>query len=130
MGGALILPEADERMAKTIKTFKLTQKEISDLFKVFQKLDKEKLGVLKLEALFEACEEKRSSFTDAILDVLEIQHDGTINFSGFQSFLLLLDSVLCNRVTYIYSLFLEFLMMILSYCMFEPHEILKCNAYI
>ena len=80
MGGAMIVPEADEKITKATKTFRLTQKEISDLFMVFLKLDKQRIGLVKLEDLFIYCELTRNNFTDSILDVLEIIHDGSINF--------------------------------------------------
>jgi Ca2+-binding EF-hand superfamily protein len=80
MGGAMIIPEADEKINKAIKTFRLTQKEISDLFMVFLKLDKQKIGFINLDDLWKMCELTGSMYTEAILDVFEITHDGSINF--------------------------------------------------
>ena len=105
MGGAMIVPEADEKITKAIKTFRLTQKEVSDLFMVFMRLDRQKIGLINLDDLWRMCELTKSDYTEAVLDVFEITHDGSINFS-------------------------DFLTLVMSYCMFEPPEILKLIFYV
>ena len=74
------------------------------------------LGLIPLQKLFEAMEDSRTVFTDSLLELLgnnifsivmsalmcpEIEHDGRINFSSF-------------------------LLMVVTYCLFEPQEVLKC----
>ena len=107
MGSALVVPEADEKIAKATKTFRLTQKEISDFFMLFMKFDKQKIGLVSLDQIFEHCELHRNDYTDSICDALDIVFDdeGQINFS-------------------------DFLTLVLSYCMFEPPEILKLLFFI
>lgn len=102
----MIIPEADEKLSKATKTFRLTQKEISDFFMLFIKFDKQKIGLVSLDDIFESCELHRNDFTDSICEALEITFDaeGQINFS-------------------------DFLTLLLSYCMFEPPEILKLLFY-
>ena len=106
MGSAMVIPEADEKLSKATKTFRLTQKEISDFFMLFIKFDKQKIGLVSLDDIFESCELHRNDFTDSICEALEITFDaeGQINFS-------------------------DFLTLLLSYCMFEPPEILKLLFY-
>lgn len=102
----MVIPEADEKLSKATKTFRLTQKEISDFFMLFIKFDKQKIGLVSLDDIFESCELRRNDFTDSICEALEITFDaeGQINFS-------------------------DFLTLLLSYCMFEPPEILKLLFY-
>lgn len=102
----MVIPEADEKLSKATKTFRLTQKEISDFFMLFIKFDKQKIGLVSLDDIFESCELHRNDFTDSICEALEITFDaeGQINFS-------------------------DFLTLLLSYCMFEPPEILKLLFY-
>jgi hypothetical protein len=53
--------------------------------------------------MFEAIETNRSAYTDSLLELLDIDYaDGEINFS-------------------------EFLDIVMTFCMFEKQEILKCT---
>ena len=104
MGGKLVIPEADANITKVIRNFKLTPKDISDFWKLFQKLDKEKTGLVPLNVIFKAFEMERNLFTDCLLELLEIEHDGEINFS-------------------------DYLLMVSTYCFFEPDEILRFCFY-
>lgn len=100
MGAALNVPDADENMKKAIVLANLTPREVRGFFKIFRKFDKDRKGLIKLSELFESMEECRTVFTDSLLDLLEIEHDGRLNFS-------------------------DFLLMVVTYCLFEPIEILK-----
>jgi len=104
MGAKLVLPEADANLTKCIKNFKLTPKDISDFWQRFQKLDKKKTGLVSLNHIFKSIEMERNLLTDCLLELLEIEHDGEINFS-------------------------DFLVMITTYCFFEPREILRFCFY-
>jgi Ca2+-binding EF-hand superfamily protein len=107
MGGRLVLPEADEKMLTCIKTFKLKPRDIASIFKYFQKLDKMKTGLINLDDFFNNIEEKRSLYTDALVELMDVVHDedGNINFS-------------------------DFLCVVMQYCMFEPPEIMKFCYYV
>ena len=51
MGGKIVLPEVDPNINKVIKNFRFTPKDISDFWKIFQKLDKQKTGLVPLAAM-------------------------------------------------------------------------------
>lgn len=48
MGGKIVLPEADTNINKVIKNFQFTPQDLSDFYKIFQKLDKGKSGLVPL----------------------------------------------------------------------------------
>ncbi len=98
----LVIPESDQKLEKLTKTFKLTQTDVSNFFKLFQKLDSEKLGLLNVEEFLSVCEEPKTELFEYLLEILEIQSDGTLNFT-------------------------DFLTVVMTYCMFEPIDILKCK---
>jgi Ca2+-binding EF-hand superfamily protein len=104
MGGKISVPEQDANILKCMKLFRLTEEEISDFWKIFQKLDNEKTGLVPLTAIFESFKYKRNLYTDCLLELLEIEHDGEINFS-------------------------DFLLMVNTYCFFETREILRFCFY-
>lgn len=104
MGGKIVIPEADANITKVIRSFSFTPKDISDFWKIFQGLDKEKTGLVQLSQVFKIFETERSLFTDCLLELLEIEHDGEINFS-------------------------DFLLVVTTYCFFEPEEILRFCFY-
>lgn len=105
MGSRGSVPEPDDRMKRAILLGNLSPKEVKSFFILFRKYDKEKNGFAKLSTIFEAIEEKRTVFTDSILELLEIDHDGKINFSAF-------------------------LLLVTTYCLFEPLQILKFCFYV
>ena len=101
MGAAMIVPECDERMEKLVDLFMLSDKDLAKFYKCFDKLDTERVGLIPIETLFEFVEYKRNLYTDALLELLDIDYsDGEINFS-------------------------EFLDIVMTYCMFEKMELLK-----
>ena len=51
MGGKIVLPEVDVNINKVIKNFRFTPKDISDFWKIFQKLDKAKTGLVALSVM-------------------------------------------------------------------------------
>jgi Ca2+-binding EF-hand superfamily protein len=104
MGGKIVVPEADANIAKCVKNFHLTPKDISDYWKIFQKLDKEKTGLVPLQVIFKSFKCERNLITDCLLELVDVEHDGEINFS-------------------------DFLFMVMTYCFFEPLEILKFCFY-
>lgn len=100
MGGKVVVPESDSNITKVIKNFHLSPKDVSAFWKIFQKLDREKSGLVSLNYLFKSIETNRNLLTDVLLELLDIEHEGEINFS-------------------------DFLTMVTTYCFFEPPEILK-----
>ena len=58
-------------------------------------------GLISLEILFRKLDDRRSVYTDALFELLEIQHDGRITFS-------------------------EFLLFVVTYGLWTQDEILKC----
>lgn len=100
MGGNVSVPEADENTKKAMVLAYLKPKEIKWLYKCFKKFDKDKIGLVKLNEWFESMEEERTVFTDSLTELLDIEHDGRINFG-------------------------DFLFMVTTYCLFEPREILR-----
>eukprot|EP01031_Cornospumella_fuschlensis_P031398 gene31398-37952_t len=95
MGGKIVVPEPDVNIRKVIKNFHFNPKDISDFWKLFQKLDKDKTGLVALNVIFKSFEMERNLLTDCLLELLDIEHDGEINFS-------------------------DFLLMVTTYCFFEP----------
>eukprot|EP01039_Chlorochromonas_danica_P010615 gene10615-11763_t len=104
MGGKIVVPEPDANIRKVVKNFFFTPKDISDFWKIFQRLDKEQSGLVPLSNIFKSFEMERNLFTDCLLELLEIEHEGEINFS-------------------------DFLLVVSTYCFFEPVEILKFCFY-
>lgn len=100
MGGNIVLPEADENITKCIKNFMLTPKEIAKFYKIFNKMDEKKTGFVRLDVIFKKAHYKRNLMTDCILELLDIEHDGELNFS-------------------------EFTFMLCQYCFFEPPQIIR-----
>lgn len=74
MGGQVVLPEPDANITKCIKNFKLTPKDLAGFWKVFQKLDRTKSGLISLQDYFKSIECERNMITDCLLELLEIEH--------------------------------------------------------
>jgi hypothetical protein len=70
MGSRGSVPEPDDRMKRAILLGNLTPKEVKGFYLIFRKYDKEKNGWAKLNTIFEAIEEKRTVFTDSLLELL------------------------------------------------------------
>jgi len=105
MDGKTVLPEMDDNVNKVVKNFMFTPTDISDFWKIFSKMDKAKTGLVPLVDIFKRVEMERNLITDCLLELLEIEHDGEINFS-------------------------DFLYMVSAYCFFEVREILKFCFYV
>lgn len=102
----MVLPEPDEKMRSAVEYFMLSQSDVNKFFKLFDKLDKAKTGLISLEIFWTAMEYKRNIFTDTIFDVLDIDiSDGEFNFC-------------------------EFLVLICTYGFFETKEILQFCLYV
>ena len=70
MGGAIVLPEADEYIQKCISSYNMTPKEISKFYKMFQRMDKNKTGYVKIDLIMKKAEWQRNLMTDCILELL------------------------------------------------------------
>ena len=62
------LPVPDERLAQTIELLKLTKRDITRFWKIFRKLDHERIGVMQLQEFYELIGEERSLFGDALFE--------------------------------------------------------------
>jgi Ca2+-binding EF-hand superfamily protein len=106
MGGRLVIPEADPKTERAIKLYEFNPREIAKFWKLFQTLDKMKIGFIKLEDIYAECEYQRNVYTDALCSLLEIEvEDGEINFN-------------------------DFLLIVSTYCMFEIAEILRFCVFL
>lgn len=50
-----MLPEVDPNINKVIKNFRFSPKDLSDFWKIFQKLDKHKTGLVPLTVMYASC---------------------------------------------------------------------------
>lgn len=80
--------------------------EIGQFAQIFQKLDREKVGLVPVDYLLKHIECKRSVYTDALLHLFDIDvgPEAELNFN-------------------------DFFQMVISYCFFETPEILKCKGF-
>ncbi len=101
----MVVPEADAKLQLLIKHFHISKSEVNSFWKLFCKLDKAKTGVVSLEVIFKSIEMQRNLITDGILEILDIQHEGEINFG-------------------------EFLSMVVTFCMFEKYDVIKYCFYL
>lgn len=106
MGGKLVVPEPDERVKKQIVLARLTVKELSRFWKYFKKLDKDKSNLVYMSEICKRIEAPRNLFFDALTELLEIDGES-------------------GRLT-----FGEFLEIVITYCLFEPFQILKYAFFV
>jgi len=101
MGARVVLPELDDRIRKVIVVGRLTTYDVSCFWQYFKKLDKDKTGFVHLSELMKTIEAPRTLYSDSLLELLEIDGDD-------------------GRIT-----FADFLDIIVTYCLFQPIQILK-----
>ena len=78
------VPIGDERVERCTDMLKLTKRDISYFWKVFQQYDKEREGTIPMDTFFtEICKEKRNLFGDAIFDLIDTEDTDTIEFGEF-----------------------------------------------
>jgi len=108
MGGSMVLPEQSARLKRVVKTFMLRGWEMSRLWALFQKLDKQRIGKIRVATIFEGSELRYSCLCPSLLSLLDIEVDDydkhEINFG-------------------------EFVHCIVSLCCFEPQEMLRFCMY-
>ena len=87
----MVVPEADAKLQRAIKVFFFTPEEIATFWKSFQKIDRDKSGIIKLDDLFHYCEMKRNVYTDTLLELIEIDFGGNTlkSYLGYVSFSLI-----------------------------------------
>jgi Ca2+-binding EF-hand superfamily protein len=105
MGSRMVVPEADAKLTFLLKHFHMSKNDVNKFWKLFQSLDKAKTGLINLEQMWKSIEMQRNIVTDGILEILEIQHDGEINFGDFIS-------------------------MVITFCMFEVNDIVRFCFYL
>ena len=99
------IPVPDERMQKIIHLLKLEKKHIRILWKRFQKHDKDKSGTIDIMEFYTMISEERTVFGDSIFELIDIDNNGTLDFS-------------------------EFVQTLGTYCMFGRNDILKFCFYV
>ncbi|GMI41694.1 hypothetical protein TeGR_g4350 [Tetraparma gracilis] len=78
------VPVGDERVERATELLMLSKGDIKRFWKVFQKYDKEREGVISMDVFFsEICLEKRNLFGDAIFDLIDTEDTNTIEFGEF-----------------------------------------------
>lgn len=93
--------------------------------KIFQKLDTEKIGLIKAEEFFKHIECQRSIYTDALLFILDIDVGNPLQ--GVWSWT---NRNALNMELWAGDLelnFNDFFRIVVHYCFFETMEILKCE---
>lgn len=107
MGGQIVMPAPDPRMEKTIRTFLMNpvgepeifearifhrcaiytyhSADVSKFYKIFTKLDKDKIGLISINNFFKFCEMERNIYTDGLCDVIGIDLQEGLNniFCGY-----------------------------------------------
>ncbi len=101
----MVVPEADAKLQFLLKHFHISKNDVNKFWKIFQKLDKSKIGVVSLDYIFNSIEMQRNIVTDGILEILDIQHEGEINFGDFIS-------------------------MVITFCFFEVNDIVRFCFYL
>ena len=105
MGAAESVPNPDHRTLRMMEFMQIGVKELDVFWKHFRKGDKEMLGVIQLDDFYELFHEKRSIFGDGLFDLTDIHHAEELDFG-------------------------EYLVAVITYCLFEPQEILRFCFYI
>ena len=105
MGAAESVPNPDHRTLRMMEFMQIGVKELGVFWKHFRKGDKEMLGVIQLDDFYELFHEKRSIFGDGLFDLTDIHHAEELDFG-------------------------EYLVAVITYCLFEPQEILRFCFYI
>jgi len=85
--------------------FVVSVKELAVFWRHFRKGDKEMVGVIGIDRFYSLFHEKRSIFGDGIFDLCDIHHAEELDFG-------------------------EYLVAVITYCLFEPQEILRFCFYI
>ena len=77
------IPHPDEKLQRTIDTVHLSQDDLSKLFDIFRKYDKDHSHTIDLDAFYEIIGERRSVFSDGIFDLIDADDTGRLNFSEY-----------------------------------------------
>jgi len=94
------VPVPDERLQRTVDTLKLNRKELGQLWRVFQKYDRDKGGTIDVEEFYKLIEEDRTIFGDSLFELVDIDCSGALDFS-------------------------EFVQTLTTYCLFARDDVLK-----
>jgi Ca2+-binding EF-hand superfamily protein len=78
------VPVGDERIERMTELLNLSKSDIAGFWKVFQKFDREREGVISMDVFFsDICQEKRNLFGDAIFELIDTEDTNTIEFGEF-----------------------------------------------
>jgi|GEM_PF-1809997 len=77
------VPVPDERLQKMIDMIQLEKRQLAQLWKVFQKYDKDSSGTIDVTEFYKMIEEDQSVFGDSVFELVDIDNSGTLDFSEF-----------------------------------------------
>jgi Ca2+-binding EF-hand superfamily protein len=98
------LPDSTPSLVKAVTIFHLTKSDCQRFCLIWNKIDPGHVGKASLEMIFGYFGYQRTPFTDGLLDLIEVNHNGHIDFG-------------------------QFVLLISTYCMLEEKDILRCRYY-
>eukprot|EP00924_Labyrinthula_sp_SR-Ha-C_P004414 maker-scaffold_89-snap-gene-0.9-mRNA-1 protein AED:0.16 eAED:0.16 QI:0/0/0/1/1/1/2/0/359 len=81
MGNSLPIP--DDQLQEAMNRLQLTKPEISRVWKVFQKYDKDSSGSIDIKEFYLLIDEEKSVFGDAVFELVDVDHNGHLEFGEF-----------------------------------------------
>ena len=105
MGASMVLPEANSRMRRVIKSFYLSNSDISKFFKAFNRIDKTRIGKISLAEIFKGYEINNWELVaNQLMMLVDVD----------------LDPAEPNCID-----FADFCLSLLTFCCFEPPQMLR-----
>jgi hypothetical protein len=95
----VVLPDSSPSLVKAVTLFHLTKVDCQKFCRIYYKLDVARVGKICVEAIFGYFGHSRTPFTDGLLDLIDVNHNGHVDFG-------------------------QFVLLIATYCMFEEKDIL------
>ena len=88
MGGSMVVPEANNRMKRAIKTFLLSNSDIGKLWKAYNRVDTTRIGKITLDDLFKGYEmENWQLVAESLMALIDVElndiEPACIDFSDF-----------------------------------------------
>lgn len=76
------VPVPDNRLQKMIDQLKLSKKDLGNLWRVFQRYDRDKGGTIDVAEFYRLIEEEQTVFGDSLFELVDIDCSGALDFSG------------------------------------------------
>lgn len=105
MGASESLPNPDARTLKSVEQAGLTTQELRVFWRHFRRGDPHLRGVMSVDTFFTLFNETRSIFGDSLFEIIEVSVNDDIDFG-------------------------KYLAAVVTYCLFEPAEILRFCFYV